>query len=129
MSLPPVKHQTAFHLATGNRQIRATKAQARFTNNLAKLTGLGILLSENIQNTLAGTDQLPPIFSSVLERISLQNCPSAQAAMAMINLNLPSVLAQAVVQPGQKLPEKYVLEKLAQPTPGYQHLLEVELQS
>jgi hypothetical protein len=130
MHLPPVKqHPIAFHFMTGDRLTRSTKALGRLNNNLAKLTGLGILLSKNIQGPLAGTDQLHPIFSSVLGRISLQKCRSAQEAVAMINRNLPSVLAKAEVLPGQKLPKQYVLQGLPSPTPDYKYLLEVELRS
>jgi hypothetical protein len=110
---------------TGDRQERSTKAQARFSNNLAQLAGLGILLSVNA----AGTKEMHPVFRSVLERISLQKCLSAQEAVAMINRNLPSVLAKTEVLPGEKLPKQYVLQGLPTPTPGYQHLLEVELRS
>ena len=128
MSLPPVKPRGTFHFAAGDRLTRSTKAQARFTNNLAKLTGLGILLSVNIRNLSAGAEEMHPVFRSVLERISLQNCRSAQEAVAMINQNLPPILARVEVLPGQQLPKEYLLRKLPEPTPGYQHLLEGILQ-
>ena len=129
MSLTPVKPKTLIHFPSASRLERSKKAQTRFANNLTKLKELGIALSLDAQNSLAGANRLHPAFRLVLESIQLHNCLSAQAALDMINLNLQPILTRAEVRPDQKLPKKFVLQELARSTPAYQHLLEVELQS
>lgn len=123
MRLRPVKPKADYPSPPASKTVMATKIQGRLDKNLAKLAKLGILLSPNIK----AEDERFPIFRLVLERIQLQNCLSAQDAVARINLNLAPTLAGVEAQPGQKLPKEYVLKELPEPTPGYQHLLEVKL--
>jgi hypothetical protein len=125
MRLPPTRPITDTRLIAAVRQIPNPRAQARAANNLGKLADLGVVFSLSIHNSLAGTDGMHPVLRTVLGEINLLNCRTAQAAVDMINMNLSRVLAKAEVRPGQKLPERFVLQA---PPNDCQNLLEVELQ-